>query len=147
MTHRTTGSMDEAALQGDNGASVISLAGNSDSAADDVDNEQPRPAEEVTSDPRESVLQFEPMRVVSPAGNYLQQWMLGPSCGELDGKQLQHELPLVCDVIRYLGIGQEGHKRRQKPRLATPLGRRGLTFSSPPHVPRVSLSMVSLHAT
>ena len=48
-----------------------------------------------------------------------------------------------CGDLLCAGSRHEAHKRHQKPKLATPMGRHGLTFSSAPHVPRVSLRMLS----
>ena len=79
--------MEKAALQGTDGASEVSLAGNSDTAADAGGYEQSRIAEEITSYPRESILQFELVRGVSLAGSALQQHCHPLFCGELHGEQ------------------------------------------------------------
>ena len=65
--------MEYVALDGEDGAPEVSAAGNSGSASDIGKSEQMITPEEEVSYPRKSTLQFEPVRVVSSAGNDLQQ--------------------------------------------------------------------------
>ena len=64
--------MEKIALDGEDSASEVSAAGNSGSAFNIGKSEQVIPPDEEASHPRKSVLQFEPVRIVSSAGNALQ---------------------------------------------------------------------------
>lgn len=80
--------MEEAALQGIDGASGVSLAGSSDTAANIVELEQSRVAEVSAIYSRESILHFELVRGVSSAGSALRQHRHLVSCGDFMGNNL-----------------------------------------------------------
>jgi len=135
--------MEEATLR-DDGASEATYEGSVENGADEMQNEEKVLAgEESTSYPREFKLQFEPRPgICSSWRNFSYQEHFADFARETYTAVFKkliifiHDQPLVS-----AGSAHEPDKKRPKPRTATPLGRHGLTFSSPPHVPRVRLKL------